>query len=165
MLGLIRETAEATGLKLRVIRRDLVARCGPLGGIYSGLKTTRAQSVIFIACDMPFITPGIIEKLRKASVLHPNRAILLRAVAKLTFPMLLPVEALPIVQSQIETGDLSIQSLGKRLRGSVIDAPRKWMPCLQNINTPRDLEFARRRLSKIGRTSSRVPEIKRKQPC
>src|SRR5262245_26747021 len=56
MLGHIRKTAEATGLPVRVIRRDCVPKCGPLGGIYTALKTTEADAILFLACDMPLVT-------------------------------------------------------------------------------------------------------------
>jgi molybdopterin-guanine dinucleotide biosynthesis protein A len=61
MLALIRAQARATGLPVRVIRRDAVPRCGPVGGIYSALQTTRAEAVLFLACDMPFVTAELIQ--------------------------------------------------------------------------------------------------------
>jgi molybdopterin-guanine dinucleotide biosynthesis protein A len=61
MLGRIRVAARATGLPVRVIRRDAVPRCGPLGGIYTALQSTRAEAVLFLACDMPFVTPELIQ--------------------------------------------------------------------------------------------------------
>jgi len=151
MLALVRDAAKATGLKVRVIRHDLVRRCGPLGGIYSGLKTTKADAVIFLACDMPFVTPEIIDELAGAAAMHPGRAVLLRAADKVTFPILIPRSGLQTVTSQIKGGRFSLQSLGEYLPGKVIHAPRKWLPCLENINTPADLERARTRVSTLRR--------------
>jgi len=159
MVDLIRQTAITTGLKVRVIRRDLVRRCGPLGGIYTGLQKARADGVVFLVCDMPFITREIIEKLLAVAAAHPNRAVLLRAARKLTFPILVPREALQMVRSQIENEDWSIQSLGKRLRGIVIAAPRKWLFCLENINTPEDWERARTRMASGTRHACQMCRI------
>src|SRR5205809_28859 len=61
MLGRIRFAARTTGLRVQVIRRDCVTRCGPLGGVYTGLKRARARAVLFLACDMPFVTGELIE--------------------------------------------------------------------------------------------------------
>src|SRR3989454_4591395 len=63
LLGHIRAEAKTLGLPVRVIRRDIVPRCGPLGGIYTALKTTRADGVLFLACDMPFVRAGLLKTL------------------------------------------------------------------------------------------------------
>src|SRR5690554_1840052 len=34
---------------------DVIPDKGPLGGLYTALKRTRAQSVLLLSCDMPFI--------------------------------------------------------------------------------------------------------------
>src|SRR6266566_1093085 len=60
MLGHIRGEARKLGFPVRVIRRDAVPRCGPLGGVYTALKTTRAHAVVFLACDMPFVSADLI---------------------------------------------------------------------------------------------------------
>ena len=43
LLQHVRTAARSLGVPVRVIRRDSVPRCGPLGGIYTGLKRTRAD--------------------------------------------------------------------------------------------------------------------------
>src|SRR5437867_5654697 len=59
LLRLIRIEAGELGLPLRVIRRDLIPRCGPLGGVYTALKTSKAEAELFLACDMPFVSAGL----------------------------------------------------------------------------------------------------------
>ena len=63
LLQRVRKTAAELRLPIRVIRRDLVPRCGPLGGIYTGLITSRAAAELFVACDMPFIEAQFLRKL------------------------------------------------------------------------------------------------------
>ena len=55
--------AAAQNCPVRIIRKDLVPRCGPLGGIYTALRTTRAQCVLFLSCDMPFVPRTLVERL------------------------------------------------------------------------------------------------------
>ena len=143
MLGLIRKTAKATRLKIRVLRRDLVPRCGPLGGIYSCLVTTNADSVIFLACDMPFIAREIIERLVALAVAHPERAIFLNASGKLTFPVVIPRVCAREIALQIEKDRFSLQSLGEALPSKIVRCPGKWLRSLDNINTPDQLKRAR----------------------
>jgi len=56
MLGEIRVVANTLGLPVRVIRRDLVPRCGPIGGVHTAQKTSRFEAELFLACDMPFVS-------------------------------------------------------------------------------------------------------------
>src|SRR5947207_3457036 len=63
LIGRIRTEARKLGLPVRIIRRDLVPRCGPLGGILTALKTSQAEAELFLACDMPFISAELLEDL------------------------------------------------------------------------------------------------------
>ncbi len=42
-------------------RKDLVPRCGPVGGIYTALRTASTPLCLCVACDMPFIRPAFLE--------------------------------------------------------------------------------------------------------
>src|SRR5262245_23419835 len=46
LLSCVRAQAEATGWPVRIIRRDLTPMCGPLGGIFTALASTRADLLI-----------------------------------------------------------------------------------------------------------------------
>src|SRR5262245_52722575 len=65
LLGHVRRTAESLGLDVRVIRKDLVPRCGPIGGIYTGLKTSRHEAELFLSCDMPFLMADLLRRVRR----------------------------------------------------------------------------------------------------
>jgi len=45
------------------VYNDVIADRGPMGGLLTAMENTRAEMVLLIACDMPFITMGAIEKL------------------------------------------------------------------------------------------------------
>ena len=60
LLGHVRACARNSGLPHRVIRRDLLPGCGPLGGVYTALATSRAQIIVFLSCDMPFISADLV---------------------------------------------------------------------------------------------------------
>jgi molybdopterin-guanine dinucleotide biosynthesis protein A len=42
---------------------DLHPDCGPLGGIYTGLRHSGSAYSFFLACDMPFVSPAIIHRI------------------------------------------------------------------------------------------------------
>ncbi len=40
---------------------DIIKELGPLGGIYTGLRAIADPKGFFVACDMPFLNPGLIR--------------------------------------------------------------------------------------------------------
>jgi molybdopterin-guanine dinucleotide biosynthesis protein A len=42
---------------------DLRPGCGPLGGIYTALRTTSAPYVLVVGCDMPFLNAALLRHL------------------------------------------------------------------------------------------------------
>ncbi len=144
LLGHVRASASELKLPIRVIRKDIVARSGPLGGIYTALATSRAQAELFLSCDMPFVSSQLLRRIVAASRAGEH-AVFTTDDAGVGFPSLLPVHTLGTVESQIKGGDLSLQSLADAVKARRLFAkPNE----LLNINTPQDLEFARQRKSK-----------------
>ncbi len=143
MLSQVRAMAMATGLPIRIIWRDSVPRCGPLGGVCTALKGTRAKVILFLACDMPFVTTGLLHFLIRSFA--PDKDALFVRRAKLTgFPFLLRPEVLPKLAEQIRRRDFSIRALAKSLEATTVRLPREWLPQLRNVNTLADWERARR---------------------
>src|SRR5881397_2706641 len=88
LLGHIGAAANAAGFRPRVIRADLVPRCGPLAGVYSALATSRAEVILFLSCDMPFISAKLLKALigRLGS---RSKAIFVREHGRVGFPFLI----------------------------------------------------------------------------
>ena len=143
LLGHIRETAKMTGLPPRIIRRDLVARCGPVGGIYTALLTSRVDATLFLSCDMPFVSVGLLEMLvGKAN--QSERALFVEANGRVGFPLVLfRRAALPVLESQLEKMEFSLQRLARALRSNNIRLASRQERELFNVNTPNDLKNAR----------------------
>ena len=132
LLDWSRRIAQGAGLPYRIIDRDLTESRGPISGIQTGLKTTRADAVIFLSCDMPFVRSSTLRKLIEIGA--PAFAI---ADNLAGFPFLLPKRA------HIETD--SIQELAKKLKSKTlpIAADESF-----NINTPTDFKAAERSLAR-----------------
>ncbi len=45
---------------------DAVQDCGPLGGILAAMEESTAESVLILACDLPFVTPDLLLMLSTA---------------------------------------------------------------------------------------------------
>ncbi len=146
LLGHARATALSLGLPARVIRRDLVPRCGPLGGIFTALTTTRAGAVLFLSCDMPFVTPALLRRVIRAGRLKETQpqAVFTASREGAGFPFLIRREAQPRVEKQIQRGRFSLQALAHGLRAKRLRLARTAVAQLANLNTAAELAAAKR---------------------
>lgn len=136
MISLIRATALTLTWPVRVLRRDQVPRCGPLGGMITALQTTRAQAVLFLACDMPLVSPALLQKIVARSR-SGTRAVFVVQGKRVGFPLLLPAGALADVQSQIAHQARSIHQLAAALAAHQLRVA-KTSHELCNVNSPED---------------------------
>ena len=141
LLARIRSVAAETRWPVRVIRRDLVPRCGPLGGVCTALRTTRAEAVLFLACDMPFVTSEWIDKLVKFNRAK-SRAVFTLSESGAGFPFLLSRGALRQVEEQIAAGRFSLQLLAAKCRALMLRVPAGTRMVF-NVNTPEEWNSAR----------------------
>jgi len=148
MLTRIRATAARAfppaSARVRVLRKDRVRRCGPLGGIISALRTTHAPTVLFLACDMPLISPALLKKIVRAG--DDVRAAFALQRGRVGFPFVLPVHSRELIEKQMATGEFSLQALAHKLRGRrvlVATSNRE----LFNVNTPSDITVAEQLLT------------------
>jgi molybdopterin-guanine dinucleotide biosynthesis protein A len=147
LLAHVRATARQTQWPVRIVRRDLVTRCGPLGGIYTGLKTSRAKAELFLACDMPFVSTELLVALRDSFRAH-RRPIFTTAQGRAGFPCLIPVCDLDRVAQQLRDEVFSLQALARALRAQRYCLRGHATEQLFNINTPRDWRKAQERWRK-----------------
>ncbi len=154
VLVVIAQDSPPLDLNTRVVR-DLVADCGSLGGLYTGLTQATTPYIFVVACDMPFLDPAVIVQFmsRRASAdivmaklrarLHPMHA-------------LYGKQCLPFVEQMIRARQLKIQGIvshaSLRVR-YVTEADLLTIDPLgrsfHNVNTPADLEAARSLLAQF----------------
>ncbi|HAM70177.1 MAG TPA: hypothetical protein DCM86_00850, partial [Verrucomicrobiales bacterium] len=67
LVGILRRAGRAAGFRTRVVRRDRVPGCGPLGGVWTALQSSRTAGTLFLGCDMPFVTPRLIRLVARAA--------------------------------------------------------------------------------------------------
>jgi molybdopterin-guanine dinucleotide biosynthesis protein A len=120
---------------------------GSLGGIYSGLAAIPGEAAFCVACDMPFLSAGLIrhlvERAGEADVVIPDAA-----------GELQPLHAvygkgcLPVIEARLRARELRITGFFRDVRVLTIPAEtvaRFEAPELafMNLNTPEDLARAR----------------------
>lgn len=143
LLGHLRLLAAALGLPLRNIRRDLVPRSGPLGGIYTALKTTRVETIVFLACDMPFVSADLLRRMLRRHRTN-GRALFTRHLRTVGFPFIVSVKVLPTVERLLVARNLSLQCLARALRAASFAPAPAEAEAFVNVNTPADWKAARR---------------------
>jgi molybdopterin-guanine dinucleotide biosynthesis protein A len=142
LLGHIRTAVSAAGLRAKVQRRDIVPRCGPIGGMYTALKSVTAPAVLFLACDMAFVSPELLVEL-VATHRRTGRPVFVEQRRRRGFPCIVRRSDLGKIGQLIAAKEWSIQALSRALRAGVFRLPPSRASELLNVNTPEDLALAR----------------------
>jgi len=142
---------DCSHLPVRLVT-DKIPEKGSLGGLYTGLIEARNFLSFAVACDMPFLLKESIARICIGSTSDVT-------VVKLSNG-LQPLHAcyskrcVPVIEQMIQEGDLKIQNLFSRsgltmhiIEESLFDDIDPFRLSFNNINTPADLEFARKRAS------------------
>ena len=137
LLAHIRKTALALQWPVRVIRHDQVPRCGPLGGIYTGLRSTLSERILFLACDMPCVSETLLKKvLERAGA--SGHAVFTFNHGRAGFPLLIHQNALPTVERLLAHQQFSLQNLSRALGARLYRPGLKFKAALTNVNTPEE---------------------------
>lgn len=123
---------------------DCLAQRSPLVGILSGLRATRNEWCIALACDMPLVHPRLVESV--AGYLGPPYDAVVPVVGRHYEPLLAAYRrsSIPAIQRAIDKGHLSIQRLLQTLRvfgipQSELQACDPRLGSFKNLNTLSDL--------------------------
>jgi molybdopterin-guanine dinucleotide biosynthesis protein A len=151
LLQHVQEVADALALPVRIILKDKVARCGPVGGIYTGLITSEHDAELFLACDMPFVATRSLRTF--VSFYRKSGGPAFASGRLVGFPCIIPTGASATVMECISAGGLSLQGLARKLGASYLRGGS--VRSLTNLNTPADLQRARMLLSLQQRHSGK----------
>jgi len=119
------------------IVKDQIKNIGPIGGIYSILKSIKTQKVLIIPVDTPLLSWELISFLLKNHKEQDQISIL---KSKDGLQMLVGIydqSALPIIEGQIRKQDYKLRNLLDKLRVNILDAT-DYISDFQNINTQED---------------------------
>ncbi len=126
---------------------DAFPEGGSLGGIYSGLAAVPGDAALCLACDMPFVSAGLLghlaERAGEADVVIPDAAGELQPLHAVYGK-----RCLPVMERRLRAGRLKITGFFEEVRilripdaeVSRFDAPEL---AFMNLNTPEDVARAR----------------------
>jgi len=148
------EDYDCSHLPVRLVT-DTISQKGSLGGLYTGLMEAKNSFVFVVACDMPFLQSECISRLcvfsgdddvlvvKLSSGIQPLHARYSTRCAPIIEQMIQKDDLK--IQNVVTHSDLTIQILGESLFDDIDPYRRSFM----NINTPADLEFARKMSSHL----------------
>lgn len=122
---------------------DLIRGIGPLGGIYTGLKTITEDAGFFVACDMPYLCGALVRRMIDLAEGHD---VVVPKVDWMVEPLhsLYRKEAVVVVEEIIRSGRNQILELFSRVRTRYVEEEilRAFDPelrCFVNVNRPEDV--------------------------
>jgi len=133
---------------------DVYPDHGSLGGIYSGLKAAAGGAALTVACDMPFLHPGVVQLV--ADRAGEGDVVIPRVGSQLeTMHAAYAKACLPHIEERLIAGRLKIVEFFERVRIVEIieeDVARFRDPhvAFMNVNTPEELERARALAAELG---------------
>ncbi|MBI5573926.1 MAG: molybdenum cofactor guanylyltransferase [Elusimicrobia bacterium] len=120
---------------------DIIKNCGPLGGIYTGLKTINTEYAFFVACDMPYIDKNLIGRIIKR--VPKTRA---DCVVPYTHKGMEPLFAAyskkiaPYIEESLKKREFSVNKTVSKFFCEYIKLNEKEELSVFSINTPKDME-------------------------
>lgn len=149
LLSVAEPTSELEAMGHRLVF-DEIPDCASLGGLYTGLLSATYSRIFVVACDMPFITHTSIQRFLDLS---QDYDVVMAQLATGLQPMhaVYSKACLPSIQRMMKDRVLKIQMLAQTpsLRTRILNekevatSQEDLLPFF-NINTPMDLEMARK---------------------
>ena len=153
VLIVLAEPLPEPAVKGALVITDLIPNCATLGGLYTGLHHAGSPRVFAVGCDMPFLNPDVIIRL---ATLDSQADVVMARLATGLQPMhaVYSKACLPHLERMAKAQQLKVQDLtqvpGLKVRlveESTLKDVDPQLLSFFNINTPPDLEFARKLLA------------------
>lgn len=88
---------------------DEKSGCGPLGGVVVALRRARHEQILFLAVDLPRMSPLLLRKLVRRA-LSDNRGVVVQLDNRFeALAAIYPRRSLALAEQQLQTGDFSMQ--------------------------------------------------------
>lgn len=157
------DAARYDGLGVRVVP-DVIAGAGPLGGLYTALLDAHHDFVLVLACDLPFITAAVLERLAIESAAAEQIDAVVPRSARGLEPLcaVYRTACAARVKARLERGDLAVMALLTDLRVRELGheglAPFDEGTLFENVNTPHDYARARDLVENEKPSQDRITE-------
>lgn len=117
---------------------DVYPNKGPLGGIYSGMKQSKAEQFLVLPCDMPELKASVIARLLKS---HKTEVSIAKQGGRL-HPLvgIYNKVILDRLESCLESDNLAVMSLLDQCHIEILSFDDGYTEFFKNVNHAKDLE-------------------------
>jgi molybdenum cofactor guanylyltransferase len=119
---------------------DLLPQQAPMIGIYSCLKRSTTETNIFLSCDMPLITSGILEYLLFHSLNH-NITIPVHDLQIEPLCGIYKKNCLPVIEQFIAEKNFKMRDLFALANCQYVKIEDRQINLFQNVNTKEDFDM------------------------
>lgn len=132
---------------------DVYPDCGPLGGIHAALLNSRTPYSLVIAVDTPFISAGFLSYLIERA-LHSSAMVTAPHIAGAVQPLcaVFSSDFLSLAETALKSGQCKVEAAFPEGQTQILSESELGQfemaaGMFDNLNTPEDLERARKRCS------------------
>lgn len=115
---------------------DIVHQAGPLGGIYTALKSLSTEAIFVVGCDMPYIKQPLIEKIIKIS--KKNHYVTTVPFSPYGLEPLFAVynkKDIPQIENAIRSNNYSISEVIRNSSAKLVKLTKDELASLESINS------------------------------
>lgn len=154
MVSYILETLKETGIPVNIIANDpayrtfevpvyadVVAEKGPMGGLLTAFENTKADVVLLVSCDMPFLNHEAVNQLLKMA---DQDTIIVASVVERINPLfaLYPMSLKQEIGNRIQEGRLKMTDFVLENKHTLVPSLDRESPLLfRNINDEEELKM------------------------
>ncbi len=119
---------------------DLLPNMGPVGGIYTGLSTSKTELNLVLGCDTPLVNQSLLSLLLKHAA-EPYQVVQVATLEKrMPLIALYKKNCVPILKNCLERGEFRLQKVVSQLHTKTLLLAPPMARLTLNINCPEDME-------------------------
>lgn len=118
---------------------DIIQNIGPIGGIYTALKTSKAEHVLILSVDSPMLSKELLNRLFHPEWKTTDISYFQHKSQQYPLTAIYSKSSLREIEQQIETGNFKVRDCFDKLRVKAIELTVDEVVQLANINTKEDL--------------------------
>jgi molybdopterin-guanine dinucleotide biosynthesis protein A len=138
----IQNMARSLDHPVRLICKDCIPGLGPMGGVHTAIQSGQTESILFLACDMPFIDASLLTAMKRKFLPKETGVFCAPTGGRPGFPFLVRRSVASMVERLIRENKLSLKELQVSIKARLHELPPRNALALFNINTRDDYERA-----------------------